>query len=102
LSRNFQGSTISVDLIMLPPMNAYDIDQVDQILEARREEITADTVRGLPGFIRDHKPHVLLTTNGDGIDRWLAFGRPPAVEWVQLAPLSAIAVIDQYGDREIA
>jgi hypothetical protein len=85
---------------MLPRMTAYNINQVDDILEARREEITADTVRALPAFIRDQRPHVLLTTNGDGIDVWLAFGRPPAIEWLHLAPLGAIALIDQYGDRE--
>jgi len=83
---------------MLPRMSAYNIDDVDRILVAKEMEMTADTLRSLPAFIRELRPHVLLAANGDGIDRWLAFGRAPAVEWLHLAPLSAIAVIDQYGD----
>jgi hypothetical protein len=83
---------------MLPRMSDYNVDDVDRILESKEMEMTADLLRSLPAFIRELRPHVLLTANGDGIDRCLAFGRPPAVEWLELAPLSAIAVIEQYGD----
>ena len=83
---------------MLPRMSAYNIDDVDRILTTKRSELADDTLRGLPAFLRDLGPHVFLAANGDGVDRWLAFGLPPAVEWLHLAPLSAIAVIDQYMD----
>lgn len=87
---------------MLPRMSAYDIDDVDRILATKRSELTDDTLRGVPSSIRELRPHVFLAPNGDGVDRWLAFGRPPFVEWLQLAPLSAIAVIDQYRDSDRA
>jgi hypothetical protein len=98
VSAQLRGSTITPDLIMLPRMTAYNINDVDRILETKEPELQADTLRELPAFIRDLTPHVFLAANGDGIDRWLAFGNPPAIEWLHLAPIGAIALVDRYGD----
>lgn len=44
----------------------------------------------------------MFENNGMALGRWLMFGRPPNVEWLELRSLGYYALTERYVDGDVA
>ena len=100
--RSGRGSTIFLDLIMLPLMSASEFETVDRILRGHEDELIEEALAELPPFILEHRPRVMFENNGAALGRWLMFGRPPSVEWLEIRSLSYYVLCDRFIDGDVA
>ena len=73
---------------MLAPMSASEFTTLDLILRRHEEELMEEALADLPEFILERHPRVMFENNGIALGRWLMFGRPPNVEWLELSAIS--------------
>jgi hypothetical protein len=92
----FRGSTISPDLIMLGRMSASEFTTLDLILKRHEEELIDEALADLPEFILERQPRVMFENNGMALGRWLMFGRPPQVEWLELSSISYYVLTERF------
>jgi hypothetical protein len=85
---------------MLRLMSVTESTTLDRILRLHEDELVDEALDGLPGFIREQLPRVMLENSGQAILRWLMFGRPPHVEWLELSSLSYYVLTERYVDSE--
>ena len=83
---------------MLPAMSVHESITIDRILRQHEDELIEETLADLPEFLLERSPRVMLENGGMGINRWLMFGRPPHVEWLELRQLSYYALTERYVD----
>jgi len=84
---------------MLPPMSATEFTTLDRILRLHEEELIEDTLAELPRFVVERQPRVMFENSGQALTRWLMFGRPPRVEWLELSPLSYYVLTERFVDN---
>jgi hypothetical protein len=87
---------------MLPPMSAAEFTTLDRILQLHENELIEETLAVLPRFILDEHPRVMFENSGQAIVRWLMFGRPPRVEWLELSSLSYYVLTERFVDSDIS
>ena len=87
---------------MLPRMNASESNTLDRILKLHEDELIEETLSGLPDFILERHPRVIIENTGAGLGRWLMFGGPPRVDWLELAHLSYYLLTERYVDGDAA
>ena len=92
------GSTISTDLIMLPRMSASEFETLDRILKNHEDELIEEALAELPAFVIERRPRVMFENNGAALGRWLMFGRPPDVDWLELRSLSYYVLTERFVD----
>jgi hypothetical protein len=85
---------------MLPPMSASESITLERILHLHEAELIDEVLDELPAFVRDRQPRIMFENEGHGIGRWLMFGRPPRVEWLQLSQLSYYVLTERYTDSD--
>jgi hypothetical protein len=73
---------------MLPGVSASEFTTLDRILKRHEEELIEEALGDLPEFILERQPRVMFENNGMAHGRWLMFGRPPQVEWLELSSIS--------------
>jgi hypothetical protein len=81
---------------MLPPMSAAEFTRIDEILKAHEDELIEEALAVLPSFILERRPRVMFENNGLTLARWLMFGRPPRVEWLELSSLSYYVLTERF------
>jgi hypothetical protein len=81
-------------------MSIADFRTLRRILAEHELELVDEALAEVPAFIRDRKPAVSFDCTQEAIHRWLMFGRPPDVEWLELRPLSYDLVTGRYRDEE--
>ena len=64
----------------------------------RAGELIEEALADLPGFILERQPRVMFENAGHSLLRWLMFGRPPNVEWLQLSAISYYVLTERYVD----
>jgi len=99
---NGNGSTIAADLIMLPRMSASEFETLDRILKRHEDELIEEALAELPPFVVERRPSVMFENNGAALGRWLMFGRPPDVDWLELRSLSYYVLTERFIDGDIA
>lgn len=72
---------------MLPDMSASEFTTIDRILKRHEDELIKEALAEIPTFILERQPRVMFENNGAALGRWLMFGRPPYVEWLELRSL---------------
>jgi hypothetical protein len=87
---------------MLPPMSASEFTTLDRILPEHEDELIDETLAELPPFVVERRPRVMFENNGMALGRWLMFGRPPTVEWLELRSLSYYVLTERFLDGDIA
>lgn len=87
---------------MLPAMSATEFTAIDRILRLHEDELIEETLAELPPFILERRPRVMLENTGAGLCRWLMFGRPPRVDWLELSHLSYYLLTERYVDGNLA
>jgi hypothetical protein len=87
---------------MLPRMGASEFTTIDRILRHHEDELIAEALAELPKFIAEQRPRVMFENNGMALDRWLMFGRPPTVEWLELRSLSYYVLTERFVDGDVA
>ena len=87
---------------MLPPMSAAEFTTLDRILKLHEDELIEETLAELPDFVLERQPRVMFENSGMGLNRWLMFGRPPRVDWLELSALSYYVLTERYVDGNIA
>jgi hypothetical protein len=85
---------------MLTPMSATEFTTLDRILRLHEDELIEEVLAELPPFIAEHHPRVMFENAGHSILRWLMFGRPPQVDWLELSSLSYYLLTERYVDHE--
>lgn len=85
---------------MLPRMSATEFHRLDRILRLHEDELIEETLSELPDFIVERHPRVMLQNTGAGLCRWLMFGRPPRVDWLELSHLSYYLLTERYVDGD--
>jgi len=95
-----RGSTIPLDLIMLPRMSASEFTTIDRILKSHEDELIEEALAEVPPFILEHQPRVMFENNGAALGRWLMFGRPPNVEWLELRSLGYYVLTERFVDGD--
>ena len=83
---------------MLAAMSASEFTTIDLILKRHEEELIEEALADLPEFILERRPRVMFENNGMALGRWLMFGRPPQVEWLELNSLSYYVLTERYID----
>ena len=83
-------------------MSASEFTTLDRILRLHEDELIEETLAVLPDFISSEHPRVMFENSGAGINRWLMFGRPPRVEWLELSSLSYYVLTERYVDGDAA
>jgi hypothetical protein len=101
MGRRSNGSTISIDLIMLAGMSASEFTTLDLIVKRHEEELIEDALADLPEFILERQPRVMFENNGLALGRWLMFGRSPHVEWLELSSVSYYVLTERFVDGAI-
>ena len=87
---------------MLPHMSASESNTLDRILKLHEDELIEETLSDLPDFILERRPRVMFENTGAGLGRWLMFGRPPRVVWLELSHLSYHLLTERYVDGDAA
>jgi hypothetical protein len=87
---------------MLPRMSASESLTIDRILRLHEDELIEETLAGLPSFVLAERPRVMFENAGAALNRWLMFGRPPRVEWLELSALSYYVLTERYVDGDAA
>jgi hypothetical protein len=79
-------------------MSAVEFSTLDRILRLHEEELIEEALAELPAFIAERAPRVMFENSGQALIRWLMFGRPPHVEWLELSSLSYYVLTERYVD----
>ena len=87
---------------MLPGMSASESITLDRILRLHEDELIEETLAELPDWIAERRPRVMFENSGTGLNRWLLFGRPPRVDWLELSSLSYYLLTERYVDGDAA
>ena len=87
---------------MLPGMSASESITLDRILRLHEDELIEETLAELPDWIAERRPRVMFENSGAGLNRWLLFGRPPRVDWLELSSLSYYLLTERYVDGDAA
>lgn len=87
---------------MLPRMSASESNTLDLLLKLHEDELIEETLSGLPDFVLERRPRVMFENTGAGLGRWLMFGRPPCVDWLELSHLSYYLLTERYVDGDAA
>ena len=87
---------------MLPRMSATEFTTLDRILQRHEAELIEEVLADLPDFVLEQRPRVMFENAGQAILRWLMFGRPPRVQWLELSPLSYYVLTERYVDGDAA
>jgi hypothetical protein len=87
---------------MLPGMSASEFETLDRILKHHEEELIEEALADLPTFVVERRPRVMFENNGATLGRWLMFGRPPDVEWLEICALSYYALTERFVDGDVA
>ena len=77
-------------------MSAIEFTTVDRILRLHEPELIDEALADLPEFILERQPRVMFENAGHSLLRWLMFGRPPNVEWLQLSAISFYVLTERY------
>lgn len=85
---------------MLPRMSASEFTTLDRILQRHENELIEETLSELPDFILERRPRIMFENTGAGLGRWLMFGRPPRVDWLELSHLSYYLLTERYVDGD--
>jgi hypothetical protein len=80
-------------------MSASEFTSLDLILKRHEEELIDEALVDLPEFILERQPRVVFVNNGMALSRWLMFGRPPHVEWLELSSISYYVLTERFVDR---
>ena len=83
-------------------MSATEFTTLDRILQRHESELIEDVLAELPAFIIEQRPRVMFENAGHSILRWLMFGRPPRVMWLELSALSYYVLTERYVDGDVA
>jgi hypothetical protein len=86
---------------MLPAMSATEFTTLDRILQLHESELIEDALAELPSFVLERQPRVMFENAGHSLLRWLMFGRPPRVEWLELSALSFYVLTERYVDVDL-
>ena len=84
---------------MLAGMSASEFTTLDLILKRHEEELIEEALGDLPEFILERQPRVMFENNGMALGRWLMFGRPPDVEWLELSSISYYVLTERFVDQ---
>lgn len=87
---------------MLLRMSASEFTTLDRILQRHENELIEETLSELPDFVLERRPRVMFENTGAGLSRWLMFGRPPRVDWLELSHLSYYLLTEHYVDSDTA
>ena len=87
---------------MLPRMSASEFTTLDRILKQHEDELIEEALAELPTFIAEQLPRVMFENDGMALGRWLMFGRPPSVEWLELRALSYYVLTERFVDGDVA
>ena len=87
---------------MLPRMSASEFTTLDRILKSHEDELIEEALAELPPFIAERRPRVMFENNGAALGRWLMFGRPPRVEWLELRSLPYYILTERFVDGDVA
>ena len=87
---------------MLPRMSASEFTTLDRIVKQHEDELIEEALADLPRFILERQPRVMFENNGMALGRWLMFGRPPAVEWLELRSMSYYVLTERFVDGDVA
>jgi hypothetical protein len=79
-------------------MSASELTTLDLILKRHEKELIEEALADLPEFILERPPRVMFESNGMALGRWLMFGRPPQVEWLELSAVSYYVLTERYVD----
>jgi hypothetical protein len=83
-------------------MSAAEFTTLDLILKGHEEELIEEALGDLPEFILERHPRVMFENNGMALGRWLMFGRPPQVEWLELSSISYYVLTERFVDGDMA
>lgn len=83
-------------------MSASEFHTLDRILKHHEYELIEETLAELPPFILEHRPRVMFENNGAALGRWLMFGRPPNVEWLEISSVSYYVLTERFVDGDVA
>ena len=87
---------------MLPRMSASEFETIDRILKHHEDELIDEAIAELPPFIVEQRPRVMFENNGAALGRWLMFGRPPNVDWLEIRSLSYYVLTERFVDGDVA
>lgn len=87
---------------MLPAMSASEFTTLDLILKRHEDELIEEALADLPEFILERQPRVMFENNGMALGRWLMFGRPPQVEWLELSSVSYYVLTERFVDGPVS
>jgi hypothetical protein len=79
-------------------MSATESITIDRILRLHEDELIEEVLAVLPAFILERRPRVMFENSGQALLRWLMFGRPPHVDWLELSSLSYYVLTERYVD----
>ncbi len=85
---------------MLPRMSASEFTTIDRILTRHEDELIQEALAEVPPFILEHQPRVMFENNGAALGRWLMFGRPRNVEWLELRSLGYYVLTERFVDGD--
>ena len=85
---------------MLRSMSTTEFTTLDRILREHEDELIEETLAELPPFIAGQRPRVMFENTGMALGRWLMFGRPPRVEWLEIRSLSNYVLAERFMDGE--
>ena len=83
-------------------MSAIEFTTLDRILRLHEDELIEETLALLPDFMLERNPRVMFENSGQGLNRWLMFGRPPHVDWLELSALTYYVLTERYVDSDSA
>ena len=87
---------------MLPRMSASEFTTLDRILKQHEDELIEEALAESPRFIVERRPRIMFENNGMALGRWLMFGRPPTVDWLELRSLSYYVLTERFVDGDVA
>ena len=87
---------------MLRRMSASEFETLDRILKNHEDELIEEALAELPAFVIERRPRVMFENNGAALGRWLMFGRPPDVDWLELRSLSFYVLTERFVDGDVA
>jgi hypothetical protein len=83
-------------------MSASEFTALDRILKRHEDELIEEVLAEVPPFILERRPRVMFENNGTALGRWLMFGRPPMVEWLEIRSLSFYVLTERFADGDVA
>lgn len=81
---------------MLPRMSASEFTALDRILKRHEDELIEEALAELPPFILERRPRVMFENKGAALGRWLMFGQPPKVEWLEISSVSYYVLTERF------